>query len=83
MLAKQGLVIFLVGTDSGILPVFSVKYVLDDFLEFCIDEKQQLSQQDLEEIKKIRNNPYYIVESYLFARLEFCMLPFYEGRFFK
>lgn len=79
----QGLVIFLVETNShikGVLPIFSISYILDDFIEQYKEELKTLTKRDYDEISKIRKNPYLITESYLFSRIEPFLLPFYQKR---
>ncbi len=77
------LCIFLLQTNShikGIISHFALNYALNDFLEQYQEELIFLSNQDYEEVDKIRKNPQSLVESYLFSRIEPFLLPFYEKK---
>jgi hypothetical protein len=80
LLAKQGLVISLVETNSyfkGSLSYFALSYALDDYLEEYID---LIFLRDLNELEIIRKNPGHLTKSYLFPEIEPFLLPFYERR---
>jgi len=79
LLTKKGLVIFLVGT-KGSLPIFSISYILDDFIEQYEQEFRTITNRDYNEISRIRQNPYLITKSYLFSKIEPFLLPFYSKK---
>jgi len=76
LLAKQGLIIFLVGT-KGRLPLYSISYLLDDFIEQYEQESRTLTSRDYDEVDRIRQNPDLLIKSYLFFQIEPFLLPFY------
>jgi hypothetical protein len=68
--------VFLV--KDSYLHISQIDYALNDFIEQSIEELVSLSEQDYREIKKIQTDPYYIVKSYLFDKIEPFLLPFYK-----
>lgn len=75
------MIIFLVGTNShikGILPIYAVSLVLDDFVEQYEQESRTLTIRDYQEIERIKQNPFLLTGSYLFKRIEPFIIPFYE-----
>jgi hypothetical protein len=80
LLAKQGLIIFLVGTNShfkGSLPIYTLSFAINDYLE---EYQDLIFLRDLIELEIIRKNPKHLIKSYLFPEIEPFLLPFYERR---
>jgi len=57
------------------LPFSRTSHALNDFVT---NNTGQLTEQDLREVRLIRQNPTYLIESYLFQRIEPYFLPFFE-----
>ncbi len=72
------MIIFLV--KNSILHINLISYALDDFLDSTNDDSsiEELDELDILEIEEIRENPRYLIKSYLLKRIEPFLLPFYE-----
>lgn len=81
MLAKKGLIIFLVRNNS--ISHYSLNFAFDDFIEQYEQESRLLTDEDLKELQRIRQDPCLLNGSYLLKRLEPFLLPFLERRVFK
>ncbi len=81
LLAGNRTIIFLVGRSR--LSVFAVDSVVDDFYETSLSNGGQFSNDELDELKRIKDCPSFLVRSEMFDRIRPYALPFFEKESLK